>query len=141
MATSDLDTLLQHFSSQPTYNYKILIAASLIYMAAGTLTMTISLTVPVIKLQFDIDSTHLFLLVTLYQVGYMAGGLMTPVLMKKYIRRSVILTSMTVSVIIAACMAAGPPLFFIYVLRLGIGVCNGIYIAQIPCIITEVSSF
>lgn len=137
----EIDTLLEHIYSQPSYNSKILLSTCAIFMSAGVLTMTISLTVPIMKRQFDIEGALLFLLVSINQIGYMIGGLLTSLFMKKYVRKHLILAAMIISVGLAISMAIGPSLFLIYVLRFLIGVCNGIYLAQIPCIITECSSF
>lgn len=103
--------------------------------------MTISLTVPIMKRQFNIDGTLLFLLVSINQLGYMIGGLLTSSIMKRYVRKQAILTAMSVSIGTAFCMAMGPSLPLIYALRFLIGICHGIYTSQVPCIITECSSF
>ena len=45
------------------------------------------------------------------------------------------------SIVLSLVLMMGPPLMLIYAIRFVIGACMGVYVSQLPCVITEVSSF
>ena len=66
----------------------------------------------------------------------MLGGIITPSYLKKYSRKTVITCFFWASIIMSVVLCMGPALILIYILRFLIGCAMGIYLSQVPCIIT-----
>ena len=88
MSHTRFDDMMDKFYTQPFYNARVLLAVCMVYMAAGCLVITVSLSLPVIKEQYNIEGTLLFMIAVANQLGFMTGGILTPSYFKLYPRKS-----------------------------------------------------